>query len=333
MRVPYKEMKHVMEERLVRLGVAEKLASRCAANLTDASLDGVISHGLYRFPRLIDMIRSGTIQPNNRAVCTNSIGALEIWEGNLGLGNINAEDCMDRAVALSGTYGIGCVALRHTNHWMRGGAYGIRAARAGCAGICWTTTMPNMPVWGAKNKTIGNNPLIFCTPYQDSYVLVDTAMAQFSYGAVDNAILSGKMLSVPGGYNVKGELTSDPKELMESGRFLPIGYWKGSSLSLLLDMVASGLSGGLPVCEIGKQGSGAMDEYNLNQIFIAIRIPDPPESNRRIESIIESVRTAERAEGVEEIRYPSQRAKKVHDDNVAYGIPVNEDIWAQVLAI
>ena len=333
MRIPYDEMKHVMEVRLIKFGVEEELAARCAANLANASLDGVISHGLYRFPRLVSMIRSGTIHSNHRATCISSIGALEVWDGNLGLGNINAEDCMDRAVELAQTYGIGCVSLRHTNHWMRGGAYGIRAAKSGCVGICWTTTMPNMPAWGAKNKSIGNNPLILCIPYRGSYVLVDTAMAQFSYGAVENAIISGQMLSIPGGYNTKGELTTDPQELMKSGRFLPIGYWKGSSLSLLLDMIASGLSGGTPVCEIGKQGTCATDEYNLNQVYIAIRIPDTVESNQRIDSIIESIITAEKAEGVKEIRYPSQKSKRVHDDNLAHGIPVNEEIWAEVLAI
>lgn len=333
MRIPYDEMKRVMEERLVKLGVEEELASRCAANLTNASLDGVSSHGLNRFTRLVAMIHKGVIKPGNRAECVASIGSLEIWDGNLGLGNINAEDCMDRAIELAKANGIGCVALRHTNHWMRGGAYGIQAAKAGCVGICWTTTMPNMPAWGAKNKCIGNNPLILCIPYQDNYVLVDAAMAQFSLGAVDNAILAGKTLSVPGGYNSNGELTSDPNELAESGRLLPIGYWKGSSLSMLLDMIASGLSGGMPICEIGKQGTDATDEYNLNQIFIAIKVNDQAGADQRIEDIIENVITAEPAEGVEAIRYPSQRAKRVHDENLKLGIPVNDEIWDQVLAI
>lgn len=333
MRVPYEEMKSVMEERLVKLGVERALAARCAANLTNASLDGVSSHGLNRFTRLAEMIRKGVVKPENRAECVAAAGALEVWDGKLGLGNINAEDCMGRAVELAGANGIGCVALRHTNHWMRGGAYGIQAAKAGCIGICWTTTMPNMPAWGAKSKCIGNNPLIFCVPYRGSYVLMDAAMAQFSFGAVDSAILAGKKLSVPGGYNANGELTDNPEELAESGRFLPIGYWKGSGLSVLLDMIASGLSGGMPVCEIGRQGTAATDEYNLNQIFIAVKVHDQPGIDQRVDEIIESVTSAEPAEGVEEIRYPSQRAKRIHDENLQYGIPVNEGIWNQVLSV
>ena len=45
---------------------------------------------------------------------------------------------MARAVELAKVHGIGLVALRNTNHWQRGGAYGLQAADAGCIGVCWT---------------------------------------------------------------------------------------------------------------------------------------------------------------------------------------------------
>jgi len=51
-----------------------------------------------------------------------TMGAFEKWDGNLGMGNLNAEFCMDRAIELAKTNAIGCVALRNTNHWMRGGS-------------------------------------------------------------------------------------------------------------------------------------------------------------------------------------------------------------------
>jgi 3-dehydro-L-gulonate 2-dehydrogenase len=34
---------------------------------------------------------------------------------------------MARAVELAKVHGIGLVALRNTNHWQRGGAYGLQA--------------------------------------------------------------------------------------------------------------------------------------------------------------------------------------------------------------
>lgn len=52
---------------------------------------------------------------------------------------------MNRAIELARQYGIDCVALWNTNHWMRDGTCGWQAADAHCMGICFTNTMPNMP--------------------------------------------------------------------------------------------------------------------------------------------------------------------------------------------
>ena len=57
-----------------------------------------------------------------------SLGALEQWDGKMGIGPLNAEFAMNRAVELSKDHGIGCVGLSNTNHWMRAGPYGLLAA-------------------------------------------------------------------------------------------------------------------------------------------------------------------------------------------------------------
>ena len=50
--------------------------------------------------------------------------------------------------------------------------------------------------------------------------------------------MEGKDLPFAGGFNKKGELTRNPGEILETERALPIGYWKGAGLSLLLDILA-----------------------------------------------------------------------------------------------
>jgi 3-dehydro-L-gulonate 2-dehydrogenase len=331
MRVGYDELYQVLRERLIKYGANEDIACACARNLSESSLCGVYSHGLNRFARIISMMRKGIIKPNERPECVSSFGALEVWDGRLGMGNTNAAFCMGKAIELAKKNGIGCVALRNTNHWQRGGAFGIQAAGENCAAVCWTTTMPNMPVWGGKYRCIGNNPLVFCVPYGGSYVLFDGAMAQFSYGAIESAQLAGEKLPVAGGYDEQGRLTTDPVAIAKSWRPIPIGFWKGSGLSILMDMMASILSGGKPVCEIGKQGNTPEDEYGLNQVFIAINAGGSSEST--ISAIIEDIKAAALAEGCSEIRYPSEREKRVREENIKLGIPVNEGIWNTVKAL
>ena len=128
------------------------------------------------------MIHNGTIDVHARPELVGSCGALERWDGKLGIGNLNAYQAMDRAIELARRHGIGCVALANTNHWMRGGTYGWQAADAGLMGICWTNTLANLPPWGASDPRLGNNPFVIAVPRPEGHVVLDMAMSQFSYG-------------------------------------------------------------------------------------------------------------------------------------------------------
>jgi len=333
MRIPFDEIYGVIKEKLIQHGVGEEVASGCARNLVENTQYGVASHGVNRFPRLIEMLKNGSVQPNAKPTLVQAMGALEQWDGNRGMGNTNATLAMNRAVTLAKKHGIGCVALRHTNHWQRAGAYGAQAAMASCIGICWTNTMPNMPAWGARDRHIGNNPLVFCIPYKDDYVMIDGAMSQYSYGAIDAAILTGRELPVPGGFDERGNITQDPAEIKKTWRVLPIGFWKGSGFSILLDMIATSLSGGMSVADIGKQGSTPTDEYNLSQVFIAIHIADKATNDEMVSQIIADIKSSESAEANAEILYPYEKELAHYRESLKLGIPVDENVWQAVQAL
>ena len=326
------EMKAVFLEKLKAHGVTDmEIADECAAIMVENSVNGVYSHGVNRFPRMISNIDQGYIKPDMRPTLVQSFGAFEKWDGNLGMGNTNARICMDRAIALAKQFGIGCVALKNTNHWMRGGQYGLQAADAGCVGICWSNTMPNMPAWGGVDCRIGNNPFILCVPKEGGHLMMDGAMSQFSYGKLETTRLAGKKLPVIGGYDTNGELTDDPGEIEKSRRLIPMGYWKGSGMSILLDMIVTILSDGNSVCEVGKLGS---DEYALSQIFIAINAEKTTDRREALlENIIEDVKNSIPVSEKSRPRVPNERSNHVREENLVDGVPVEESVWQTILAL
>ncbi len=332
LRITKETMREVMIDKLVKHHVPQDVAADCADLLVENSLDGIYSHGVNRFPRLISYLEKDYIHPENRPTLIQGYGAFEKWDGNLGMGNTNAKFCMDRAIELAHQYGIGCIALRNTNHWMRGGSYGLQAAEAGCIGICWTNTQPNMPAWGGKDRRIGNNPLVMCVPRANGHhVMMDGAMAQFSYGAIESAKLAGKMLPVEGGFDTQGNPTKDPAEIEKTWRVLPIGYWKGSGMSIMMDMIAAALSEGNPVCGVGALGD---DEYALSQILIAIdarRIS--ADMDQTITRIIEDVKGSDRVDPDKEPRYPNEATYWAREDNLKNGIPVNDTVWETIQSL
>lgn len=332
MRISFNEMAEIFTKILILKGFDKTDAYEAALLFTKTSLDGVYSHGVNRFPRVISYIDKGYIDVKAKATKTDAIGAFERWDGHLGLGNLNAKICMERAIELSKQFGIGLVALKNTNHWMRGGSYGWQAADAGCIGVCWTNTQPNMPAWGAKDRRIGNNPFIMAIPRRNgAHVILDSAMSQFSYGKIEEFKLNSKLLPVDGGYDEYGNLTRDPSEIEKTSRVLPIGFWKGSGLSIVLDLVAAVLSGGNSTYEVGKLGAY---EYGLSQILIAI---DPTKmstaqfTDQQIDDVIQDLKNSEPVEKDGKIYYPGEKSYLTRKENTQNGIPVLDRIWNSIL--
>lgn len=332
MRVFYEEMKEKLQSILVKYGFDEKRAEESAKNFADSSLDGVYSHGYQRFPRVIDYIQKGYIDVNAVPEKITGFGAVERWDGHLGMGNLNAKMAMQRAVELAAQLGIGMVAMSNTNHWMRGGAYGWQAAEAECIGICWTNTCPNMPAWGAIDGRIGNNPFVLAVPDQNGdHVVVDTAMAQYSYGKLSVCRQNGEKLPYPGGYDEEGNLTCDPAAIEKTRRVVPIGYWKGSGLSIVLDLIGGMLTLGRTVTKIGQE---CESEYGLTQVFIAIRPEvlnqDPDKAQEILNETLKDIQASIPEKEGHTVRYPGQGTLIRRQENQQNGIPVNEEIWKKI---
>ena len=327
MRIPFDEMVAVLSAALRATGMAEDRSEVCARLFAEASRDGVASHGLNRFPRFLRMIGRGIVDVHASPVPTASAGALERWDGRQGPGNLNARASMARAIELARAHGIGCVALANTNHWMRGGAYGWQAAEAGMIGICWTNTLANVPPWGSSEPRLGNNPLVIAAPRSAGHVVLDMAMSQFSVGALASYAARGEALPVDGGYDAAGNLTRDPAAIEATRRLLPIGFWKGSGLALMLDLVAATLSGGRATHEIATDPEV---ETALSQVFIAIdpsSLSHPAETDRVIDAAIAHLHAGE-----EDVRHPAQRTLETRARSLRDGVPVDAALWAEVTA-
>jgi len=330
-RIPFDEVQATLEGVLCKLGFAAGRAQACAPLFAETTCDGVYTHGVNRFPRFIAMIRNGSIDVKAEPRQVASFGALERWDGRKGPGNLNAQACMERAIIQSREHGVGCVALGNTNHWMRGGSYGWQAAEAGVMGICWTNTMPNLPAWGGAEPCLGNNPLVIAVPRACGHVVLDMAMSQFSYGTLESYRTRGEMLPVDGGFDAAGKLTRDAAAIEQSQRPLPIGYWKGSGLSLVLDMMAAMTSLGIATHQLSTD---SLREAGLSQMFLAINpaaLGDEARLKQIADEIIASLHQSRPAEKGKKIRYPGERVLQIRAENRRLGLPVEPAVWEQIL--
>lgn len=329
MRIAAKEMQEVLHDLLIKYNFSKEKASIISKVHTESSLDGVYSHGINRIPLFIEYIEQGQIKIEKEAQKAESFGNIERWDGHFGPGVVNATKCTARAIELAKTNGMGLVALRNTNHWMRGGTYGRQAAEAGCIGILFTNTKPNMPPWGGKESRIGNNPFIISIPRDDGHVVLDMALSQFSFGKIDEYRLKEEELPYYGGWDLDNELSKDPEKILVKERGLPIGYWKGSALSIILDMLATLLSAGNSTYKIGLKEP----ETGISQVFLCIYpevFGDRHLQQKLINEIVDYTRDVEPMKSGDTIYYPGERSSLIREENMANGIPVNETVWQKI---
>ena len=332
--IPYEVVKETVKKALLQAGLTEEQAEICAGIHAQSSADGVESHGLNRIPRFVQYIRRGWVDLDGKPEKKGAKGAVENYDGHLGIGILNGLFCFVRAVELAKVHGIGCVTLRNTTHWMRGGTYAWRMAEAGYAGICWINTESCMPLWGSDEQGVGNNPFCIALPRDQGPVVLDMAMSQYAYGKLGVYRLAGKQLPFPGGFDKDGNLTTDPGAIQESRRILPMGYWKGSAMALALDLAAAMLANGNTGTDMDELGKGSCG--SCCQIFIAFDpylFGEKEEIQKKMDKRIEAAHASHPEREGGRVSYPGERTIATRTKSMEQGVAVDEQIWEQVCSI
>jgi 3-dehydro-L-gulonate 2-dehydrogenase len=214
---------------------------------------------------------------------------------------------------------------------MRGGTYAWQAAEKGFMSINWINTESCMPMWGSKEAGVGNNPFCIGIPREDGPIVLDMAMSQYSYGKLGVYRLAGKRLPFPGGFDKEGNLTDDPSAIEESMRILPTGYWKGSGLSIALDMAAALMSNGLSGNQIDQLGKGSCG--GCSQIFIAY---DPylfgkkEDIQEMLNDRVDAVHRTEPENSGVIPTCPGERTLKARERSKEKGVQVDDGVWKEV---
>ncbi|MEM9885750.1 MAG: 3-dehydro-L-gulonate 2-dehydrogenase [Bacteroidota bacterium] len=327
-----REMKSVLFELFRKYQFKDDKALLLANIHTENTLHGVNSHGIDRVPQFIDHIEKGLIQIHAEAGQVEGFGSMERWDGQLGSGVINAVRCTNRAIELAKENGMGLVALRNTNHWMRGGYYAWQAADEGCIAILFTNTQPNMPAWGGQESRIGNNPFVVAIPRKEGHVVLDMALSQFSFGKIHEYKLKGAQLPYPGGWDENHQLSRDPEKILKKERGLPIGYWKGSALSMVLDMLATLLSAGNSTYRIGLKEH----ETAISQVYLCMdtkQFTNQKLQASLINEIIDYTHQVTPMRAGAKTYYPGERSATAREHNLKNGMQVSEKIWERVLQL
>ena len=329
--VTYEQAVAEMERGLLRYLPADK-AHHFAEIFAGNSCDGVHSHGMNRYPRYLSDMESGLCDATvTEAERVSGLGGLEVWDAHFGVGPLIAEQMANRAITLAREHGVACIALRNNSHWLRAGRYGLMMSDAGMMGICFTNTCMNLVAYGTTEPSTGNNPITLAVPRRAGSLVMDMAVSQYAFGKLEIMAQEGKMLDTPCGYDTEGNPTCDPREINRSKLMMPMALWKGSALSIMLDLMAASLSLGRTSLDIGRPGDG---EKGMSQVFICLNpaaVVDAGEMDAQIERTVAFLSALPPKDGVHGVHAPGENLAATRQRNLREGIPVTEETWQKIM--
>jgi LDH2 family malate/lactate/ureidoglycolate dehydrogenase len=285
--------------------------------------------GLEKLFRLTIQCENGGIQPGAEFEILKDTPASALVDAHKAFGYVAAAKAMRLAIEKATKLGIGCVLVRHSNHFGQAGYHAEIAVKAGMIGFVMTNALAEIAPWGAKTPVLATNPWGIGIPRDKGFpILLDMALSMSGQGMVKWAYREGT--SIPDNWvlTVDGRRSTDPADYIADdgetfiGSQLPIGEFKGYGLSLFTDVITGVLSGSL----FGLSVFADIANHDVGHFLMALN-PDTfmlhDEFQARLEQLISEVKSAEPIEEGGKIYLPGE-LEYLHEQNtMEEGVPVD----------
>ena len=104
MRPSFEEIQKEIKRVFIKYGMGEEKAEICARIHTESTYDGIYSHGTGRVARFAEYLRKGWVDPDAELVLETEMGAIRVYNGNMGSGVYNALICVEEGMKLADRY-------------------------------------------------------------------------------------------------------------------------------------------------------------------------------------------------------------------------------------
>ena len=240
---PLEEIYQLIKSVMLSNGCDEPNAVALADIMTRAERDGSHSHGLFRVPGYVKALRSGKVNGKAKPKVEKITPAIIKVNGHGCFAPIAQSVGLPALVEATKEIGIGALTLTGIHHFAALWPETEYLADNGLVGIACTAYMPSVAPAGSKTALFGTNPISFAWPRPGGTPIVyDMATASMALGDVQIALRDGRKVPEGTGLNAKGEPSTDPAEIIK-GVLLPFGGYKGSAISLMVELLAAGLTG------------------------------------------------------------------------------------------
>ncbi|HJQ08564.1 MAG TPA: Ldh family oxidoreductase [Candidatus Saccharimonadales bacterium] len=238
MKLPLTELEQAATQALLRLGYNRQEAATMQAVLLYAQVRGS-SRGIA------ELFLSGSAKKasKTRLEIQKETPATAFIHAHSAHAMLAVSKASDIAIEKARQCGIAVIAVHHTSAASGAlGYYPYKIASAGLVGIVMATTPPMVAPAGSYKRILGANPLAVAIPTAAEPLVLDMDTAVLAFPSVQSLVNAQKPLPEQAAYDKNGYPTTDPLSALQ-GAMRPFGGYKGSHLSVIIQLLAGPLAG------------------------------------------------------------------------------------------
>lgn len=311
-------------------GFSAEQADAIATTVTAAERDQCYSHGLFRIPFYT---KAGANESTNVSVTPellvseSSVVHVDAKEGFCPLAlQVGMPPLMEKAKQR----GIAALAIHNVYNIAALWPEVEQLANEGLVAFAFTAANAFVAPHGGTKPVFGTNPMAFSFPrLGDQPFVFDQASSVSARGEIQLHAIDGK--AIPDGWAIdaQGNPTTNPEHALK-GAQLPFGAHKGSSIALMVELLAGALIGDLFSYESSAKDTNKVGAPFGGEFLIAI---DPahalPDGNvqaaqKRAEQLFSRILEQEGT------RLPSTRRYSAREHTLAHGVDVSAELYDQL---
>ncbi len=324
------EVTQLAAQALTSNGFSTEQANAIALTVTAAERDECYSHGLFRIPLYLKAGKNSATNLKAEPKIGQSKSAVVHIDGCEGFCPLALQKGLPLLADKARHHGIAALAIHNV--------YNIAAlwpevetlAEQGLVAFAFTAANAFVAPHGGTKPLFGTNPMAFAWPRNEQPPFVfDQASSASARGEIQLHGIAGK--PIPDGWAIdkEGNPTNNPDDAL-AGAQLPFGGHKGSSLALMIELLAGALIGDLFSYESTQKDTANYGAPFGGEFLIAIDIAhtvthaDAKTAQNRAEELFSRVLAQEGT------RLPSSRRYDARARTLNSGVKVSKELYQQI---
>jgi delta1-piperideine-2-carboxylate reductase len=312
-RVSFNELVALLRSVFLNAGVSKMNADVLALNCAMCERDGSVSHGIFRIPGYLASLKSGWVDGRAVPAAEDAGPAFLRVDARNGFAQPSLAAARPQLIDKVRKAGAAILAIRDSHHFSALWPDVEPFARDGLIAIAFVSGLACVLPAGGHKPVFGTNPMAFAAPVAGSDPLVfDQATSAISNGDVRIAAREGAKVPPGSGVDCHGRATVDPEAILDGGALLPFGGHKGASIALMVEILASALTGGQFSSEVNFATHPGAETPKTGQLLIVI---DPGRNGNanfapRLHQLLTTLREAGQKRLPGERRYALRKASE-----------------------